>query len=107
MRLRTGSAYLFLLVSACALHAQVAAKPTDAPAPYTLKSAIQRVVVDVVVKDKHGAPVHGLKQSDFTVLENGNPQDIKNFEEHTGLTAAAAATAPRLPPLPPGQSSPT
>ncbi len=38
------------------------------------------VIVDVVVKDKSGKPIEGLKQDDFTVLEDGKPQKVSVFE---------------------------
>ncbi len=38
------------------------------------------VIVDVVVRDKSGKPMEGLKQDDFTVLEDGKPQKISVFE---------------------------
>jgi VWFA-related protein len=38
------------------------------------------VVLDVVVKDKKGHIVTGLKKEDFTVLEDKKPQAIRTFE---------------------------
>jgi VWFA-related protein len=38
-------------------------------------------VVDVTATDRDGQPVYGLQQSDFTILEDGKPQPIRNFEE--------------------------
>ncbi len=38
------------------------------------------VIVDVTVKDKSGKPIENLKQSDFTVSEDGKPQKIAVFE---------------------------
>lgn len=37
------------------------------------------VVLDAVVKDKRGRPVRDLKASDFEVLEDGVPQQVKSF----------------------------
>ena len=39
------------------------------------------VMVPVVVTDKSGAHVNGLKKEDFTVLENGSERPIATFEE--------------------------
>jgi VWFA-related protein len=58
-------------------------------------------VVDVVATDNSHKPVHGLKSSDFAVTENGSPETLKSFEEHTALTAADAAAFAPMPPLPP------
>src|SRR5215472_4096143 len=40
----------------------------------------QLVVEDVIIKSKDGNPVTGLKASDFTITEDGKPQDISVFE---------------------------
>src|SRR5436190_6981122 len=47
---------------------------------YTFKSATNLVVVNVIVRDKKGGIVEGLKPDHFTVLENGKPQTISVFE---------------------------
>jgi VWFA-related protein len=52
------------------------------------------VILDVVVTDKKGNLVTDLKQSDFTVLEDDQPQVIKSFE---------APSAHDLPPAPDGK----
>ncbi|SNS95079.1 VWFA-related domain-containing protein [Granulicella rosea] len=68
----------------------------------TLHSTAKLVVVDVVVTDRDHHPVHGLKQSDFTLLESKKPQQIKSFDEHSALTDAAAAKFEPMPKMPPG-----
>ena len=40
----------------------------------------QLVVVNVAVKTKSGDPIDNMKTSDFTVTEDGKPQEIKIFE---------------------------
>src|SRR5271170_5196838 len=77
-----------------------ATQPTAQSDITTLHSTTQLVVVDVVVTDKHQNPVHDLKASDFTLLEKGVPQPIKNYEEHTALPANSKL--PPMPPMPPG-----
>ena len=54
--------------------------PPTTTAP-TLHVTSRETVVDVTVTDAKGNPVHGLKQSDFTVKEDGKPQPIRSFEE--------------------------
>ena len=55
------------------------AVPASAPVvKFTANSNL--VIVDVVVRDKAGKPIEGLKQSDFTVLEDGKPQKVSVFE---------------------------
>lgn len=76
----------------------------EQPGAPVFHAKAQLVQVDVSVTGKDGRPVQGLKESDFTVLEDGKPQDVKAFEAHVGITAPAAGavaaeTAP--PPLPP------
>ena len=44
------------------------------------------VLLDVVVTDKNGHSVQGLKQSDFQLSENGVPQTIASFKEHNSVS---------------------
>lgn len=44
------------------------------------ETTTQLVIVNVVAKDKDGKPIENLKASDFTVFEDGKPQEIKVFE---------------------------
>ncbi len=46
------------------------------------RSAVNRVIVDVVVTDAAGKPVHGLTQQDFAVTENNVPQRVVSFDVH-------------------------
>jgi VWFA-related protein len=46
----------------------------------TLTIQSQLVVLDVVITDKAGHLVTNLTQDDFTVSENGAPQNIRNFD---------------------------
>jgi len=43
-----------------------------------------------------------LQKSDFTLMENGKPQAIRNFEEHTELPASETAKIAPTPKLPAG-----
>src|SRR5450432_1912501 len=58
------------------------------------------VVVDVVVTDKHGQPVTDLKKDDFTLIEDGKPQQLKFFEAH--IPEAQPKALPKID-LPPNQ----
>jgi len=71
--------------------------PSSAPVP-VIHASTQLVVIDVVVTDGSHKPVHGLKASDLKVTENGAPQSLRSFEEHS---TSAAPPQPE-PPLPPG-----
>ncbi|MGA9566571.1 MAG: VWA domain-containing protein [Candidatus Korobacteraceae bacterium] len=65
------------------------------------RTTTRLVQVDVVVTNKQGRPIPNLTQADFTVLQDGKPQQVHVFEPHTGTTggsgSAAAANAPKLP----------
>ncbi len=58
------------------------------------------VLVDVLVTNHKGAPVTGLSREAFSVTEQGKPQTISFFEEHTGAEQAAAAGHAEYPKLP-------
>jgi VWFA-related protein len=60
------------------------------------RGGIDLVTVDVVVLDKKGQPVPGLSRQDFTVLEDGRPQPVTEFQsvELPPPTAAAASSRP-------------
>jgi VWFA-related protein len=87
-----------------ALSFPLAASAQQAPAPTgpteVIRSNNQLVVVDVVVQDKAGNPIHGLKPEDFHLSESKTPQTLRHVEEHTANTTVVAG--PRLPPMPPG-----
>jgi VWFA-related protein len=53
-------------------------RPTER-ADQPIRTGINYVRVDVIVSDKSGEPVMDLKQSDFTVLEDGKPQKVDSF----------------------------
>lgn len=112
--LRTSLRYGLLalgLLTCCQLFAaaQTIAKPTAAPtsstevAPQELEILDQSsykitvhsdlVLLDVVVRDAKGNPVTGLHREDFSIEENGIPQQVNNFE----ATAPPAKTGVATP----------
>jgi VWFA-related protein len=54
----------------------------------TFSTTRQLVVEDVIVKDKNGNPIQGLKPNDFVVTEDGKPQNIEVFQYESLETAA-------------------
>ena len=96
-------------ILAAILVAQLAGSAQQ-PAPslpkdlYKFETTTQLVVVNVSVKDRNGNPIEGLKASDFIVLEDGKPQQIRVFEyqrlEDAGLPAAGLSRrAPQNAPV--------
>jgi VWFA-related protein len=67
-----------------------------APLP-PLQINARNVLVDVVVTDKKGVAVHGLPEQQFKVFENGKPQKVEFFEEHSP-GESNVAPSPQLPP---------
>jgi len=70
---------------------------------------VRVVNVDVIVTDRAGNPVHGLKRSDFELFENGKPQTITNFyevrpDEELAAHAVAAQKSNEPEPIPPPES---
>src|SRR5271165_3701868 len=84
---------LNLAVGPAVLVAQQAA--SDVPT-ITIRANTRLVVVDVVVTDKKGQPVTGLKPEDFTLEENGKKQKVSVFVP-PGIVNRTAAS-----PMPPG-----
>lgn len=63
-----------------------------------LRLNVRRVPVDVVVLDKLGNPVRGLKAGDFTIKEDGKLQAIDSFDATDGsVTSYLPSKMPALP----------
>ena len=116
MRLRPASLIaLGLTLSLPALLA-AAAQTDDGPAPLvaphsvdlpqdasqasvpTLHVTSREIVVDVMVTDANGNAVRGLKQSDFSIEENGKPQPIRSFREFGTEIPVVEPAPPKLQP---------
>ena len=81
--LRTAMALVVLAAVVTAFEPQQQTSPTtpQAPArPPQFRSGVDLVQVDVSVLDRKRQPVRGLRQSEFTVLENGKEQPIYAFQ---------------------------
>ncbi|MGP8174125.1 MAG: VWA domain-containing protein [Terracidiphilus sp.] len=103
MRLRISSRFVPVMVFSCCvapLVAQTASAPSAQRPDYTFRTNANAVVVDVVVTKGSGEPVPALHKQDFQVLEDGKPQTIDFFEEHTAETLPPGALPP-LPKMPP------
>ena len=60
------------------------------------KANARTVIVDVVVTGQDGKPVPGLRKEDFELAEDGQPQRISSFEEHS--TSQPPRDLPDMPP---------
>ncbi|MEI6670045.1 MAG: VWA domain-containing protein [Acidobacteriota bacterium] len=67
-------------VSATTLGAAAGQTPPPQKPLAVFRSAIDLVTVNVVVRDKNGAVVKGLTRDDFTVIEDGKPQEVETFD---------------------------
>lgn len=65
--------------------------------PPTFRAKVDLVQVDVVVVDKDGNPVRGIKQTEFALLDRKKPQTIATFDE-VSHEAPADTAAPERPP---------
>ena len=103
----TRSRVLWSAVLASALVAVASAQmppPAQAPPPQqtpVFRSRTTLVPLTVTVLDTKGVPVRDLKQSDFTITENGRVREIVSFfpQEMVPLTGGVAPVAgvPRAP----------
>ena len=79
----TLSALVFVLQAPIKLTGQVVVSLSESsisqPTVSTIQVFSREVLVDVIVTDAAGQPVLGLKQSDFSLEEDGKPQPVRSF----------------------------
>ncbi len=66
--------------------------------PATLRTNVHLVVLDVVAMDDHGHPAADLNRDDFVVLEDGKPQQVKQFEPRMSSSAPPSEPTASLAP---------
>jgi VWFA-related protein len=115
---RAGRRGLKLFVAALALGTAVSAQqPASQQAPAsqtpqaTFRSTTRLIVQTVTVKDKNGNTIEGLTAKDFSVTEDGQPQDIafvefQRVQANPDAVAAAASRPTVVPPIPPDGVAP-
>jgi VWFA-related protein len=54
--------------------------PAQRPSALVFRSGVERVNVDVVVTDTSDKPVTDLTKADFSIVDNGRPQTITDFQ---------------------------
>ena len=96
-----GLAFLSLKASGQTVVGQVGAQDTEPlgkgaeiPGASVRPAAPSTITLDVVARDHGGAPVSGLTQADFTLLDGGRPGAIESFKALTGMASGQAAAAP-------------
>jgi len=94
---RCGRAIVLSLLLAPA--AVLAQSTQSADAPPVFKTSSRAVIIDVVVDNGKGEPVSALRKEDFRISEDGKPQTIDFFEEHSPkpLTPAMVQPLPKMP----------
>jgi VWFA-related protein len=93
--------FSFVALSAVARAQEPAAAPSPAPPAAdpgtpTFSAGVEVVTVDVVVTDKKNGTLSGIPREEFTILEDGQPQEITSFE-NVQVPAAPSIETPRKP----------
>lgn len=63
------------------------------PLPEAATPSSGPITLDVVVTDKAGHPIRGLQKSDFTLLDDRQPTEIRSFAAHDGSQQSTAPEA--------------
>ncbi len=79
---------------------QQPAAPAPVAQPPTVKTSVEEVLLDIIVRDKKGKPITDLKAEELTVIDNGAPQTITSFRLVRGAEAISQTGATsKLDPL--------
>src|SRR3954463_439784 len=62
--------------------------------PPVFRTGTTAVLLDIVVRDKHGRPVRDMRQDEITVLEDGAPREGKAFRLVEGAPADGGLSTP-------------
>ncbi len=87
---------LAIAIAIAPLHSQAPAPSPPASAP-TIKVETRVVLLDVVVTDHKGESIPNLRREDFNIEEDGKPQTLSAFDEHSRHNGLPV----NLPALPP------
>src|SRR5580700_883842 len=67
--------------------------PAQQTAGSTVKTTVDEVLLDLIVRDKKGKPVTDLKPEDITVVDNGAKQTLTSFRLVSGSEAVSTSGA--------------
>ncbi|MGD0578959.1 MAG: VWA domain-containing protein [Bryobacteraceae bacterium] len=89
--------FCFALFAAAALASTPAlarqAAPAASPQTPTIKTTVDEVLLDIVVRDKKGKPVNDLKPEDLSITDNGTRQSVTSFRLVQGAEAISPTGA--------------
>jgi VWFA-related protein len=89
MRLLIPATLILLAAAPSALPQQQPAQPPST----TIKTNVDEVLLDLVVRDKKGKPITDLKPNEFTITDNGAKQTILSFRQVRGTEAVSETGA--------------
>jgi VWFA-related protein len=87
------SVFIFLAAALPALPQPQPAQPPASPASPTIKTNVDEVLLDLVVRDKKGKPITDLTPDELTITDNGSKQTILSFRQVRGTEAVTATGA--------------
>lgn len=90
--MRMNSLGLAVLCLTVSVAAQKPMPTPNVPMPEAAAPVSGPITLNVVVTDKAGHPIRGLQKSDFTLLDDRRPTEIRSFAENE-------ASAPNAPPV--------
>jgi VWFA-related protein len=82
-----------LIISATLILLAAAPPALPRQQPPTVKTNVDEVLLDLVVRDKKGKPITDLKPEEITITDNGVKQTILSFRQVRGSEAISAAGA--------------
>ena len=98
-RPRSFSRFLWLQQTAalgCLCLFQPCTAAAQSEKPFTLRSEVELVAVEVAALDKNGKPLKNLKKENFQLLEDGKQQEIASFDEVTEAQAGRSSLGMNL-----------
>src|SRR5215475_11655876 len=90
MRLKIAFPGFLLAFLTSVAPAQQPTPPGNAP---TIKTNVDEVLVDLIVRDKKGKPIYDVKPGDVTVTDNGVKQQLTSFRLVQGAEAVSGEGA--------------